>query len=167
MQEKIVSENYWFIYKNDKIAGINVSFDLLNVSYTIEELEDLTLAYAISIHKAQGSEFDLVIMPFTTQYYIMLKRKLIYTGITRSKKTLIMIGDPTAMQMGIRKVETERKTILKEKIISFMNQTSIKDVLKQFDPVIKDNNNIDLDEIIDDDDSLGEVEIIIKHDDFE
>ena len=48
-----------------------------------------------------------------------------------------------------------------------MNQTSIKDVLKQFDPVIKDNNNIDLDEIIDDDDSLGEVEIIIKHDDFE
>lgn len=156
-----------FIYKNDKIAGINVSFDLLNVSYTIEELEDLTLAYAISIHKAQGSEFDLVIMPFTTQYYIMLKRKLIYTGITRSKKTLIMIGDPTAMQMGIRKVETERKTILKEKIISFMNQTSIKDVLKQFDPVIKDNNNIDLDEIIDDDDSLGEVEIIIKHDDFE
>ena len=80
-----------FTKKNDKISGVEVSFDLHVVSYELEELDDLTLAYAISIHKSQGSEFELVIMPFTTQYYVMLKRKLIYTGITRAKKTLLLI----------------------------------------------------------------------------
>ena len=56
-------------------------------------------------------------MPFTTQYYVMLKRKLIYTGITRAKKTLLLIGDPQAMHLGIRKIEIERKTILKEELV--------------------------------------------------
>jgi exodeoxyribonuclease V alpha subunit len=147
-----------FIRKNDKIAGIVVTFDTLNISYTIEELEDLALAYAISIHKSQGSEFDLVIMPFTTQYFVMLKRKLIYTAITRAKKTLLMIGDVQAMNMGIRKVEIARKTILKEELKNFMNKTSIKEELIKFEKMSFELNL--------DDDELGIVETDITPDDF-
>ncbi len=142
-----------FIYKNDKISGLNVMFDILIVSYTLEELEDLTLAYAISIHKSQGSEFDLVIIPFTTEYYIMLKRKLIYTAVTRAKKTLLLIGDIHALNLGIKRIEIERKTILKNRIIDFMNNTTLKQEVKKIKQILND---------IDEDDTLGEIDIIIE-----
>lgn len=147
-----------FIRKNEKLAGIEVNFDTHRVSYTLEELDDLTLAYAISIHKSQGSEFELVIMPFTNQYYIMLKRKLIYTGITRAKKTLLLIGDPASMQYGIRRIEIERRTILKEEIKKYLHATSIKEELLKFE-----STNELFDEI---DDELGVVETFIDEDDF-
>lgn len=147
-----------FIRKNEKLAGIEVNFDTHRVSYTLEELDDLTLAYAISIHKSQGSEFELVIMPFTNQYYIMLKRKLIYTGITRAKKTLLLIGDPVSMQYGIRRIEIERRTILKEEIKKYLHATSIKEELLKFE-----STNELFDEI---DDELGVVETFIDEDDF-
>ncbi len=143
-----------FIRKNDQLSGLEVSFDSHKVSYTLEELEDLTLAYAISIHKSQGSEFDLVIMPFTNQYYIMLKRKLIYTAITRAKKTLLLIGDPQAMQYGIRRIEIERKTILKEEIRRYLNTTSIKEELAK------------LEQLDDSFDEIGAIETFISVDDF-
>lgn len=143
-----------FIRKNDKLSGLEVNFDTHKVSYTIEELDDLTLAYAISIHKSQGSEFDLVIIPFTNQYYIMLKRKLIYTAITRAKKTLLLIGDPAAMQYGIRRIEIERRTILKEEIKKYLHATSIKDELLKFETI----NDLD--------DELGAIETFIDEDDF-
>ena len=143
-----------FIRKNDLLSGVEVNFDTHKVSYTLEELDDLTLAYAISIHKSQGSEFDLVIMPFTNQYYIMLKRKLIYTAITRAKKTLLLIGDPSAMQYGIRRIEIERRTILKEELKKYLHATSIKDELKKYES---------LDSLEDD---LGAVETFIDLDDF-
>lgn len=141
-----------FIYKNDKIAGINVAFDILIVSYTIEELEDLTLAYAISIHKSQGSEFDLVIIPFTTAYYVMLKRKLIYTAITRAKKTLLLIGDVNALNLGIKRIETERKTILKDRIIDLMNPRTLKQEVNKIKQMLNDREG----EL-----SLGEIDFII------
>ena len=146
-----------FIRKNDKISGIEVNFDLHVVSYEIEELDDLTLAYAISIHKSQGSEFELVIMPFTSQYYVMLKRKLIYTGITRAKKTLLLIGDPQAMSFGIRRIEIERKTILKEELKKYLYVESISNTLSKL------ISNIDLDL---ENDELGVVETFIDEDDF-
>lgn len=110
-----------FIHKNLKITGLRVVFDQNIVEYTLEELEDLSLAYAISIHKAQGGEFDVVVMPITTKHYIMLKRKLIYTAVTRAKKTLVLIGDVMALKQGIRKIENNRKTILKDKLIEYIN----------------------------------------------
>jgi exodeoxyribonuclease V alpha subunit len=146
-----------FTKKNDKISGVEVSFDLHVVSYELEELDDLTLAYAISIHKSQGSEFELVIMPFTTQYYVMLKRKLIYTGITRAKKTLLLIGDPQAMHLGIRKIEIERKTILKEELKKYLYSDSISSSLSK---LLNDIDN-DLQE-----DELGAIETIIEEEDF-
>ncbi len=104
------------IFRDGEYKGVSVAFDTLEVDYSLDELDDLKLAYAISIHKSQGSEFDIVIMPFTNSYFYMLKRKLIYTGLTRAKKNLVLIGDIKSLQMGISKIEINRKTILKEKI---------------------------------------------------
>lgn len=117
-------------YKNSKPVGLSVMFDIGIIEYELEELEDLALAYAVSVHKAQGSEFDVVIMPISTMHYIMLKRKLIYTAITRAKKSLILIGDVKALQMGISRIEINRKTILKDKIIDYLHneQTRQKDL---------------------------------------
>lgn len=110
-----------FFHKNLKITGLRVVYDTNKVEYTLEELEDLSLAYAISVHKAQGGEFDVVIMPMTSKHFIMLKRKLIYTAVTRTKRSLVLIGDVKAMQQGIRRIENNRKTILKEQLINYIN----------------------------------------------
>lgn len=146
-----------FIYKNLKITGLKVVFDQNIVEYTLEELEDLSLAYAISVHKAQGGEFDIVIMPFTTKHYIMLKRKLIYTAITRAKKTLILIGDVMAMRQGIRKIENNRKTILKDKLIEYINN-SVEKIITEARKI----NNLESN-----DDGLGEEYCEIDINDFD
>lgn len=108
-------------YKDLKPQGLTVLFDVGPVEYTYEELEDLSLAYAISVHKAQGSEFDIVIMPISNLHYIMLKRKLIYTAVTRAKKSLIMLGDVKALQMAVSRIEINRNTILKDKVIEYLH----------------------------------------------
>ena len=103
-------------YTEESVQGLTVLFDNGPVYYKKDELEDLAHAYAISIHKAQGSEFDLAIVPFSYKYYIMLKRKLIYTAVTRAKKYLIMLGNIEALQRGIQGIETRRKTKLVERM---------------------------------------------------
>ena len=71
----------------------------------------------MSIHKAQGNEFKIVIMPVLDDYYIMLKRNLIYTGLTRAKQSLFILGSPKAFLYGIQNVkDTKRKTTLTSKI---------------------------------------------------
>lgn len=118
---------------NEKIEKVTVMFDFGAVDYKKEELDDLSLAYAISIHKSQGSEFPLVIMPFSFKYYIMLKRKLIYTGVTRAKKYLIMLGDYEAIRKGIVETEEERKTKLVLRIQEiFANPNKIHDPKSAF-----------------------------------
>ena len=102
--------------ENGVIKSIDVQFDFGSVHYEKEDLDDLNLAYAISIHKAQGSEFGLVIVPFSFKYWIMLKRKLIYTAITRAKKFLVMLGNIEAFRKGIIQIEDKRKTKLQERI---------------------------------------------------
>jgi exodeoxyribonuclease V alpha subunit len=105
-----------FLFTNGEINGLIVKFDSGLVNYVNDELEDLKLAYAISIHKSQGSEFDIVILPLSPSYSFMFKRKLIYTAITRAKKMLILIGDANSLQRGIGLIEAQRFTILKELI---------------------------------------------------
>ena len=123
-------------YKNSKPSGLSVMFDIGIIEYELEELEDIALAYAVSVHKAQGSEFDIVIMPVSTMHFVMLKRKLIYTAVTRAKKSLILIGDVKALQMGATRIEANRNTILKDKIIEYLHDNSILDKDKE--------NNIDI-----------------------
>ena len=110
-----------FLFANGDINGLIVKFDSGLVNYVNDELEDLKLAYAISIHKSQGSEFDIVILPLSPSYSFMFKRKLIYTAITRAKKMLILIGDANSFQRGIGLIEAQRLTILKSLIIDSLN----------------------------------------------
>ena len=109
-----------FIYTNGQITGMTVQFDGKRVDYIKEEYDQLKLAYAISIHKSQGSEFKTVIIPFTNKYYAMLRRKLYYTAITRAKSYLIMIGNFESLKIAATSIGLPRKTklveLVKEKI---------------------------------------------------
>lgn len=123
-----------FLFSNGEINGLIVKYDSGLVNYVNDELEDLKLAYAISIHKSQGSEFDIVILPLSSSYSFMFKRKLIYTAITRAKKMLIMIGEVNSFQRGISIIEAKRLTILKSLIIDKLstNIQKIDDVSSGF-----------------------------------
>lgn len=96
---------------------LQVNFDGNRVSYDIADLEDLTLAYATTIHKAQGSEYPIVVMPVTMHHFVMLQRNLIYTGITRAKQICVLIGEKQALQYAIRNQQVlKRNSRLKERL---------------------------------------------------
>jgi len=82
-------------------AGLTVDFEGRTVEYTMDELNDLTLGYAISVHKSQGSEYPVVILPMVTRHYIMLQRNLLYTAITRARSLVILIGNKKALSIAI------------------------------------------------------------------
>lgn len=105
---------------NNKII---IDFDGNKVEYQKKDLKEIKHAYAITIHKSQGSEFMHVLMPISSTYYRMLYNKLIYTGVSRAKKSLTLIGDPrTFMQAVGNNYSSLRKTSLREKIILVYNQ---------------------------------------------
>jgi exodeoxyribonuclease V alpha subunit len=96
---------------------IMIDFDGINAEYKREEMLEVKHAYCITIHKAQGSEFPHVIMPISKNYYKMLYNKLIYTGVSRAKKSLVLIGEPAALQMAINNnYATIRQTDLLNKL---------------------------------------------------
>ena len=98
---------------------IVVNFDGIYVEYTPETFNNITLAYCISIHKSQGSEYPIVVMPVTWQHSIMLQRNLIYTGVTRARQSLVLLGEAGAFLKGVETLERHRRnTTLKEKIIA-------------------------------------------------
>lgn len=97
--------------------GLVVDFFKQEVTYKKGDLINLKHAYAMSIHKSQGSEYKVVIMPIFRNYHIMLKRKLLYTGITRAKEKLILMGDIKAFQYGVESLEAPRQSVLKNKIV--------------------------------------------------
>ncbi len=87
------------------------------VSYEFDELGSLDLAYTVSVHKSQGSEYPVVIMPITTQHFMMLQRNLIYTAITRAKKLLVLVGTKKALAIAVRNnTVTARYTTLAERL---------------------------------------------------
>ena len=95
---------------------IVVDFDGIFVEYPANDFNSITLAYCMSIHKAQGSEFKIVILPILNDYYVMLQKKLLYTGITRAKQSLFLLGQRQAFVRGITTQKTkERCTYLKER----------------------------------------------------
>ena len=94
-----------------------VNFDGRSIEYDATELDELVHAYATTIHKAQGSEYPIVVMPVLMNHYVMLQRNLIYTGITRARKILVMIGTKKALSYSVRNVTvTKRNTLLKERL---------------------------------------------------
>jgi exodeoxyribonuclease V alpha subunit len=76
-------------------------FDGREVEYGFDELDEIGLAYAISVHKSQGSEYPAVVMPVVSQHYMLLQRNLIYTGLTRARKLAVLMGSRRAMHMGL------------------------------------------------------------------
>ncbi|MCD8149590.1 MAG: DUF4186 family protein, partial [Clostridiales bacterium] len=96
---------------------LTVDFDGREVVYDVTELDELVLAYATTIHKAQGSEYPIVVMPFTMSHYVMLQRNLLYTGVTRAKKILVLIGEKKAVAYAVRnETTTARNTKLAERL---------------------------------------------------
>jgi exodeoxyribonuclease V alpha subunit len=88
---------------------VAVRFDQREVVYDYGELDEVSLAYAITIHKSQGSEFPAIVIPLVTQQYLLLQRNLVYTGITRGKNLVVVIGQRKAMAMAIRNNRTEQR----------------------------------------------------------
>ncbi len=107
---------------SSKKEQITIDFDGNYVIYTKEDLYHIKHAYAITIHKSQGSEFPHVILPVSKNYYKMLYNKLIYTGVSRAKKSLVIIGDTTSLQTAIHNdYSNNRKTTLKEALQNAFN----------------------------------------------
>ena len=94
----------------DPEEGVLVAeFDGREVSYGFGELDELALAYAVTVHKAQGSEYPAVVIPVTTQHYPMLQRNLLYTGVTRGKRLVVLVGQRRALGIAVRGEQTRRR----------------------------------------------------------
>jgi len=102
-------------YTESKQDEIVMSFDGNEVIYPRGEWYKITLAYAMSIHKSQGSEFPSVIVPMVSSYSRMLERNLLYTAITRAKQSLILLGDSRSFQTAVARQGANRKTYLVER----------------------------------------------------
>ncbi len=106
------------IVRLDREEGeLQVDYYGRSVSYELDELDEISLAYATSIHKSQGSEYPVVILPLHTSHYMMLHRSILYTALTRGKERVVIVGSPKALAMAIRNVRVERRfTGLKQRL---------------------------------------------------
>jgi exodeoxyribonuclease V alpha subunit len=107
----------WVSKIDQEDKEITIDFDSRPITYEYSDLDEVVLAYAISVHKSQGSEYPVVIMPVTTQHYLLLQRNLIYTGITRAKKLVVLIGTKKALAIAIKNNKPQlRYTYLSERL---------------------------------------------------
>lgn len=97
------------IHVDSEEQELAVSFDGRTVTYAFGELDEIVLCYATSIHKSQGSEYPAVVIPLSTQHYMMLKRNLVYTGITRGKRLVVLVGQKRALAIAVKGREVERR----------------------------------------------------------
>ena len=88
---------------------ISVDFDGHKVPYAFEELDELVPAYAISIHKSQGSEYPAVVIPVMMQHYVLLQRNLIYTGVTRGRKLVVLVGEARALHTAVKNAAMRKR----------------------------------------------------------
>ena len=102
-----------------ELRELIISFDGRDIPYDFLDLDEVALAYAISVHKSQGSEYPAVVIPVTTQHYMLLQRNLIYTAVTRGKQLVVMVGSRKALRLAIENDKTERRfTRLRERLRS-------------------------------------------------
>ncbi len=102
---------------NREIRELLVDFDGRSVPYDFSELDEIVLAYAVSVHKSQGSEYPAVVMPVHTQHYLLLQRNLIYTAVTRGRKLVMLVGTRKALYIGIKNDKTQKRfTRLKHRL---------------------------------------------------
>jgi len=107
----------WISKIDPEERQVVIDFDGRPVPYDYSDLDEIILAYAVSVHKSQGSEYPVVILPVVTQHYLLLQRNLIYTGITRAKKRVVLIGTKKALAIAIRNNKPQRRyTLLSERL---------------------------------------------------
>jgi exodeoxyribonuclease V alpha subunit len=88
------------------------------VAYDFSELDELVLAYAVSVHKAQGSEYPAVVFPLLMQHYVMLQRNLLYTAVTRARKLVVIVGSKKALAVAVRNNKMQQRfTLLQERLM--------------------------------------------------
>jgi exodeoxyribonuclease V alpha subunit len=90
---------------DDPGQALTVRFDDREIEYGLDEIDQLTLAYAATVHKSQGSEYPAVVIPVHTQHYMMLQRNLLYTAVTRGKRLVVLVGSRKALGMAVRNAE--------------------------------------------------------------
>ncbi len=94
-----------------------LEFDGRSVVYGYDEFDELQHAYAVTIHKAQGSEYPCVVIPVHTQHYMMLHRAIVYTGVTRGRKLVVLVGAAKALSMAVKRIDSRRRiTTLRERL---------------------------------------------------
>ena len=102
---------------DDENQQVTVNFDRTPVDYDYSELDEITLAYAITVHKSQGSEYPAVLLPILSQHYVLLQRNLIYTAVTRGKRLVVLVGSKKALAMGIKNDRIRKRyTYLSERL---------------------------------------------------
>ena len=102
-ERNVFNGDVGFVSEIDPVEGeLAALFEGRRVAYPFDELDSLTLAYATPVHKAQGSEVPAVVVPVTTQHFVMLQRHLIYTAITRAQKLVVLVGQRRALAMAVR-----------------------------------------------------------------
>ena len=117
----------------DKTDQLIVSFEGTEITYTRQDLSQITLAYCCSIHKSQGSEFPVVILPMVRGYYRMLRRNLLYTAITRAKDKLILCGEEESFQIAVNQTD-----------VNFRNTTLTERLLKKMVPIKEQNQEVEI-----------------------
>ena len=136
--------------KKDKLV---VDFDTGEVIYTRENWQNITLAYATTIHKSQGTEYKLVIMPLVDAFFRMLQRNLLYTGLTRASESLVLIGQLSAYQKAVVTLGVNRHTNLQARIIEYATgkkdetqpaKIAQQEILKVSEPVVTDGQHDDI-----------------------
>ena len=118
--KEVFNGDLGFVKKIDHDNTVVIlEFESKEIEYDFNELDEVDLAYATSIHKSQGSEYPAIVIPIAMQHYMLLQRNLLYTGVTRGKKLVILIGEPKAISMAVRNVkQNDRLTYLSERLSS-------------------------------------------------
>ena len=113
----------WISRINREERELTIDFDGKQINYDFSELDEVVLAYAISVHKSQGSEYPAVVLPVMTQHYLLLQRNLIYTGITRAKKLVVLVGTKKALVIAIKNNKPQmRHTHLSNRLMNSLSQ---------------------------------------------
>ena len=107
--KNVFNGDFGVVLGQNEEGTLLIDFDGARVELERGEQGDLHLAYAVSIHKSQGSEFPAVVVPLLRQHSIMLARNLVYTAVTRGRKQVILVGDPTAYAMAVRNASDSRR----------------------------------------------------------
>jgi exodeoxyribonuclease V alpha subunit len=99
----------WIVSVDPVEQEVRIRFDQREVRYDFGELDEVEPAYAITIHKSQGSEFPAIVIPLATQHFLLLQRNLVYTGVTRGKRLVVVIGQAKALAMAVKNNRTAQR----------------------------------------------------------